>query len=101
MKRSIIALVICSALAGCGESSAVKDAVIRSLKDPDSAKFGKLSLAGENGACLTVNAKNSMGGYTGEQQAALCKMNGKWEVISMNRIGHELCLQLASTTCNK
>jgi hypothetical protein len=49
----------------------VKEAVVRSLKDPDSAKFSQKILAERKGnilhVCGTVNAKNSFGGYTGEK----------------------------------
>lgn len=47
-----------------------KRAVTAVLKDPESAKFGYIypSAAMINVACGTVNAKNSFGGYTGEQK---------------------------------
>lgn len=53
------------------EVSAVEKGVREVLKDPDSARFGRM-VAGSNGAdtvtvCLMVNAKNSYGGYTGEK----------------------------------
>ena len=73
-----------------------KKAVLAGLKDPDSAKFGKFSLAGKvqgnQAACLTVNAKNSFGGYTGDAQAIMTKMEGKWVVmqLGMKIVGREL-----------
>ena len=51
--------------------SEIKQAVLVGLKDPDSAKFGKLTKAGDNYACLDVNAKNTFGGYTGIRAIAL------------------------------
>lgn len=50
---------------------AVQKGVRAILKDPDSARFGKM-VAGSDGSgavtvCLMVNAKNSFGGYTGEK----------------------------------
>lgn len=50
---------------------AVQTGTRSSLKDPDSARFGKM-VAGTNSkgeviVCLMVNAKNSYGGYTGEK----------------------------------
>lgn len=51
--------------------AAVQAGTRSSLKDPDSARFGKM-VAGTNAkgdviVCLMVNAKNSYGGYTGEK----------------------------------
>jgi hypothetical protein len=48
-----------------GQDSGAEKAVLASLRDPDSAKFGKFTLVGQDRACLTVNARNSVGGYTG------------------------------------
>jgi hypothetical protein len=46
-----------------------KQAVLRGLRDPDSAKFGALSegtgSSGLRTVCGEVNAKNGFGGYTG------------------------------------
>lgn len=43
----------------------------RGLKDPESARFGKIIAGidskGSTTVCLMVNAKNSYGGYTGEK----------------------------------
>ena len=81
-------------LSGCGpygDEAEARKVVLSILKDPDSAKFGKFDQVpaerkDRNGksetsamACLTVNARNSMGGYTGDQQASLTKSNGKWQ----------------------
>lgn len=62
------------------ERATAERAVTASLKDPDSARFGAavfggVDAAGAKYACGTVNAKNSMGGYTGEQMYAV-KWNG-------------------------
>lgn len=87
-------------LFGCGnvesdaknvESEAEK-AVLGRLKDPDSAKFGQFTQVTENGACLTVNARNSMGGYTGNQQARLKMINEKWEVVDIDEESHDRCI---------
>lgn len=52
------------------EIAAVEAGTRSSLKDPDSARFGKMVAGkdskGEISVCLMVNAKNSYGGYTGE-----------------------------------
>lgn len=72
-------------------------AVVRvSLKDPDSAKFGQVTVVKESNACVAVNAKNSLGGYTGEQQAFLVKTNGLWQVISIDQMAHERCIEVMS-----
>lgn len=95
MKNIEIAAAIlgCLLLAGCGGSeSEAKKAVLENLKDPDSAKFGKFTQVGEDRACMTVNAKNSMGGYTGDQQAFLNKVDGRWETYFMD-VSHEWCIE--------
>ena len=78
--------------------SELKRAVIASLKDPDSAKFGKFTLVTPTRACMGVNARNSFGGYTGEQQAYLVKESGTWLVASIDKdLSHELCIQVMSS----
>ena len=53
------------------QASKVKDGVTRVLKDPGSAVFGEMSAArhpdGKISVCGYVNARNSYGGYTGQQ----------------------------------
>ena len=87
-------------VAGCGEESAVQKAVRARLKDPDSAKFGKGTFVkgrtGDSYACFTVNSKNSMGGYTGDQQAALMKAEGEWHVASIEKVDHASCVKVIS-----
>lgn len=68
---SIVALLL---LSGCSDTGAVKDAITEGLKDPTSAEFGEISIVdgvGGKFACATVNARNSFGGYTGDQQIML------------------------------
>lgn len=82
-------------LAGCGGSETeAKKAVLANLKDPDSAKFGKFTQVGEKLACMTVNAKNSMGGYNGDKQAFLKKVDGKWEFSFMQNVSHDTCIEM-------
>ena len=101
MKFAVIALMMIST-SGCGpnqfnEEGKMQAAVLASLKDPDSAKFGKMTKVNESHACLTVNAKNAMGGYTGDQQAYLTEYKNKWEVLQINDdVGHEGCIQVMS-----
>ena len=51
--------------------TAIQKGIRISLKDPDSARFGRMVAGDEGGhtvaVCLMVNAKNSYGGYTGEK----------------------------------
>ncbi len=69
-----------------------KKAVLKSLKDPDSAKFGQFTVNGSR-ACLTVNARNALGGYTGDQQAILQLPDNSdtWEVVDITKLSHEDC----------
>jgi hypothetical protein len=65
MLKAILLLLSLTTIAACSSAeSSAQNAVRKSLKDPDSAKFGKFSKATDDKACLNVNAKNSMGGYT-------------------------------------
>lgn len=86
-------------LTGCSDASAATDAVRKSLKDPESAEFGAFDISIEKDnkkwACLTVNARNSFGGYTGDQEAMLTQENGKWEVVSTVDWSHSQCLEAA------
>jgi hypothetical protein len=49
--------------------AAARERVRATLKDPSSAQFGRVWAAGDSQrvACGFVNAKNSFGGYTGEE----------------------------------
>ena len=63
MKRILIALL----LTGCAQHK-IEAQVREALRDPDSARFGEMSISADGTlACGTVNAKNGMGGYTGDQ----------------------------------
>jgi hypothetical protein len=48
--------------------SEAKDAVPKAMKDPSSAKFGRVWSLGPEMACGMVNGKNSFGGFIGEQR---------------------------------
>lgn len=92
-----IYLTACVALALCGCNSdqrAAERAVKDMLKNPDSAKFGDFYFNDKTKAgCLTVNAKNSMGGYTGDQQAFVIKVEKRFYVLDID--------EFAATTCKK
>ena len=79
MKRIITIAALGLCLTGCERRDA--EAVVRAdLKDPDSAKFGDFYYNSQTKkGCLTVNAKNEMGGYIGDQQAYVMKGPGGWE----------------------
>ena len=98
--------------AGCGEGERSKviddngrviDETRRNLKDPDSAKFGEVVVIdiGEKDeagnsmrwACVTVNAKNSYGGYEGDQQAILTVQSDKVGFVHFRQISHEKCIK--------
>ena len=78
-KQKLCAIAIPLALAACSGRSGAEKAVRERLKDPDSAKFGEFYYNSTTGkACLTTNAKNSMGGYTGDSQSHLKKDKDGW-----------------------
>ena len=78
------------------EVSEAKDAILRVLKDPGSARFGKAwAMQGSNGlrsTCIYVNARNSFGGYTGFKIAHYA--NGSVQVESSDFVG-----QLVRSLC--
>ncbi|VVN17103.1 hypothetical protein PS647_04158 [Pseudomonas fluorescens] len=85
---------VCVLLHGCGGAEGeARKAVLEHLKDPDSAKFGQFTQVDEQVACLTVNAKNSVGGYIGNEQALLKRNDGKWEFYAVKDISHDECVQ--------
>lgn len=55
------------------------------LIDPESARFGGISFDDNKSvACIEVNAKNKMGGYTGTQYARLTRMGRVWSLASID-----------------
>jgi len=84
----------CFVLQGCGGAeNDAEQAVRENLKDSDSAKFGEFTEIEGRLACLTVNSKNAVGGYTGDQQALLKKVDGKWTLYSVVKSTHETCVR--------
>jgi len=64
-----IALVALLLLTGCGQEATLKREIAAVMKDPESAKFGDITIIGEGEgrvACGSVNGKNALGGYTGK-----------------------------------
>lgn len=81
-----------------GAEFAAKEAVLKVLKDPESAKFGAFTLVNDENACLDVNARNSYGGYTGEQVMVLTKVRNEWLVLPsmfQSAMSHEMCVRIA------
>lgn len=64
-------------VSGCdSETGRVEELVRSQLKDPDSAKFREITKKADGQYfCGEVNAKNSMGGYTGYQPFVVGPMN--------------------------
>ena len=70
----------CTTLAACGMQGDAEKVVRATLTDPDSARFGNFYYnAKTKKGCLAVNSKNSMGGYSGEQQAYVKLTPNGWE----------------------
>lgn len=112
--RILAASLLSITLLGCGSESDIKSVVRQNgseseiklvvrqnLRDPDSAKFGKIVAFDvkdadgrvEKRACATVNAKNSFGGYVGDKQAYLRKKEGgSWEFILFSDHGLDDCI---------
>jgi hypothetical protein len=94
MKRSIALLCGALTLAACGENSNIEEAVRENLIDPDSAKFGEIvrytDKDDDEMACVMVNAKNRMGGYTGESiVTAIRNDKGEWRALGSGPEGYD------------
>lgn len=93
MLRVLITFAIASSLSACGTAKSEAEAAVRNaLKDPDSARFGEFYFneKTEKG-CLAVNAKNSMGGYTGDQQAYVQRTRDGWKAVEIVDLNQEFC----------
>ncbi len=101
----IFGVALCTLLTACGTNSSqsnAEKATLAALKDPSSAQFGEFTKYGDHGSysCLSVNAKNTFGGYTGVQQATLKKnINEEWQVESIDDVSHEACIQALHDKC--
>lgn len=77
--RRVIIIAAALTLAACGDQGAIEKVVKEQLVDPDSAKFENLMISENHQmACVDVNAKNKMGGYTGFTGMFVGKKDGKW-----------------------
>jgi hypothetical protein len=93
--RGVVALACVTSLSACSGRSGTEKVVRDGLKDPDSAKFGEYYFnAKTKKGCLEVNAKNSMGGYTGNQLAYVKKTDAGWESIGTAEIDMQMCRKI-------
>jgi hypothetical protein len=91
MRIQITLAVAALTLAACGTATATPEnytpeeiamkAVVARLKDPESARFGRLTVNSSGVVCGSVNARNSMGGYTGEMAFWYVPATGETYVI--------------------
>jgi hypothetical protein len=94
-KGAVLALSLVSLGACGGARSGAEKAVLDVLKDPDSAKFGEFYYNEKTKkGCLTVNAKNSMGGYTGDQQAYVQKAEEGWVTDDISDVSSDFCRRI-------
>lgn len=91
--RLLAILAAVTTLAGCAsDRHGAEEEVKRNLKDPESAQFGDFYYnPTTKKACLMVNAKNSMGGYTGDSAILLKKADKGWEYVSDNDTYFDTC----------
>jgi len=93
-KKYIIFFSLFLFLAGCGEGSKVEKVISQRLKDPSSVQFKDMFVSSDGKrACITWNAKNSMGGYGEWDVAVLNKANSEWEVETMEGGSSDQCTQ--------
>lgn len=84
MKSAWFSMLTALFLSGCSQQSAVEEVVQNHLKDPASAIFKDYVVSdGNQYACISWNAKNGFGGYTGWEVAFLKKVDGAWTVDTM------------------
>jgi len=91
---AFLVLLACSG----GDDEETKQAVLKILKDPDSAKFGQLTKVSAKKyemACLSVKVRNSNDNYEENKQALLGRVKGKkWEAKYLSDASHEQCVEL-------
>jgi len=105
MKNIILSIISLALVVACSNSEdSAKQAILNTLKDPDSAKFIKITMrsTGDNEyACITLRAKNSFGGYEGNKVKLLHRKNSKgWDVESF-KYDHEDCVGVLESTIKK
>lgn len=86
-----------SAAAQSSRTASARDAVLRALRDPQSAIWGQEKFIGDFG-CIEVNAKNGFGGYAGAKAFLIAKHNNTktWHVLDFVKPGPlHLCMLAA------
>lgn len=95
MARIILGAVVAFMLVGVANAAGNDRAqIIAAIKermiDPDSLKVNKITMYppinGVKGACASINAKNRLGGYTGNQNIIIYNEKGKWRAGSATSI---------------
>lgn len=91
--RLLAIMAAAATLTACtNDRRGAEEEVRRNLKDPESAQFGDFYYnPTTKKACLMVNAKNSMGGYTGDSAIVLKKADEGWEYVSDNDTYFDTC----------
>lgn len=68
----------------------IVSAIRQKMIDPDSLRVSSIimypPINGVKGACAVINAKNSFGGYTGNQSIIIYHENGRWRAGSASDI---------------
>lgn len=95
MKKLIVIAALCFLSACNMNQRGAEDAVRESLKDPESGRFGEFYYnSTTKKGCLVVNAKNSMGGYTGDQMAFVTKTEKGWHAGAIIELPLESCRKI-------
>jgi hypothetical protein len=112
LAAALLAFASLVALGGCAPGESATKSVINSgLKDPDSAQFKEFrTVQGGKIGCISVNAKNSYGGYAGYELMAVEGLDTSYpkEVEVRTTNVYELCSEgagsdraYAQLQCNK
>lgn len=91
--RVMLTLACVASLTGCDTNKGGAEAAVREeMTGPDSAKFGAFDYDEKTKrGCLTVNARNKMGGYTGDQQAYVERTERGWGTQGIGAVSRESC----------
>lgn len=91
--RVALVLACVTSLSACNSYRASAEETVReTLKDPESARFGEFYYNDKTKrACLGVNAKNSMGGYTGEKSVMLERDGDRWVATHELEVDFDSC----------
>lgn len=95
----LAACLVAAALAACSSAEdSAREAVLRELQDPQSARFGAFTRTGDL-ACLSLNAR--FDGLRAERDALLAKAETRgerqpWRVIGLYPETHSACLARAA-----